>query len=71
MVSASEPDQISQFCLVKGALLDLIFVGGVQVQEAVVAAWKWSVFPMDHRFFGFSVQVPLGRLRWSGSPLGF
>ena len=63
MVSAPEPDQISQFCLVKGVLLDLVCVGGVQIQEAVVAAREWSVFPMDHHFLGLSVQVPLGRLR--------
>ena len=37
-MSASEPDQISQFCLVKDALFDLICVGGVQVQKMVVAA---------------------------------
>ena len=29
VVSASEPDQIRQFCLVKGVLLDLVCVGGV------------------------------------------
>ena len=29
VVSAPEPDQIRHFCLVKGALLDLVCVGGV------------------------------------------
>ena len=29
MVSAPETDQIRQFCLVKGALLDLVCVGGL------------------------------------------
>ena len=29
MVSAPEPDKICQFCLVKGVLLDLVYVGGV------------------------------------------
>ena len=38
VVSALKPDQISQFCLVKSALLDLVCVGGVQIQEMVVAA---------------------------------
>ena len=55
MVSASEPDQIRQFCLVKGVLLDLVCVGGVQDHEAVVAAREWSVFSMNHRFPGLLV----------------
>ena len=63
MVSASEPDQISQFCLVKGAFFDSVCVGGVQIRETVVAAREWSVFPVDHRFPGLLVQVSLGRLR--------
>ena len=63
MVSAPEPDQISQFCLVKGVLFDLVCISCVQVHEAVVAAREWSVLPMDHRFSGHLVQVPLGRLR--------
>ena len=63
MVSVPETDQISQFCLVKSALFDLIFVDGVQIQKTVVAARKWFVFPMDHCFPGLLVQVPLGRLR--------
>ena len=71
MVSTSEPDQIRQFCLVKGVLLDLVCIGCVQDHEAVVAAREWSVFSMNHRFPGLLVQVPLGRLWLSGSPLGF
>ena len=63
MVSASELDQIRQFCLVKGVLLDLVRVGGIQVQKTVVAVREWSVFSMNHRFSGLLVQVPLGRLR--------
>ena len=63
MVFATEPDQINQFCLVKAVLLDLVCISCVQVQEAVVAAREWSVFPMDHRFPGLLVQLPLGRLR--------
>ena len=63
VVFASKTDQISQFCLVKGALFDLVCVGGVKIQETVVAAREWSVFPMDHCFLGLSVQVPLGKLR--------
>ena len=62
-MSTPEPDKIRQFCLVKGALLDLVCIGCKQVQKAVVAAWEWSVFPMDHRYSGLLVQVPLGRLR--------
>ena len=62
MVSASEPDQIRQFRLVKGVLLDLLCIDCVQVHEAVVAAREWSVFSMNHRFPGLLVQVPLGRL---------
>ena len=61
MVSASEPDQIRQFCLVKGVLY-LVCIGCAQVHEAVMAAREWSVFPMNHRFSGFLVQLPLGRL---------
>ena len=53
MVSAPELDQIRQFCFVEDALFDLVFIGGVQVQKMVLAAWEWSVFPMDHRFPGF------------------
>ena len=60
-MSASEPDQIRQFCLVKG-VLDFVCIGCVQVHEAVVAAREWSVFSMNHRFPGLLVQVPLGRL---------
>ena len=52
MVSAPESDQIRQFCLVKGVLLDLVCLGFVQVHEAVVAAREWAVFPMNHRFPG-------------------
>ena len=62
MVSTPELDQIRQFCLVKGVLLDLVCIGCVQVHEAVVAAREWSVFPMNHRFPGLLVQMPLGRL---------
>ena len=61
MVFASETDHIRQFCLVKGAFLELVCVGGVQIQETVVAARESSVFPMNHRFLVLSVQVPLGR----------
>ena len=35
MVSASEPDQISQICFVNGAFLDSVCVGCVQIQEMV------------------------------------
>ena len=38
VVSAPEPGQISQFCFIKGALLDLVCVGDVQLQETVMAA---------------------------------
>ena len=55
VVSALEPDQIRQFCLVKGVLLDLVGIGCVQDHEAVVAARKWSVFSMNHRFPGLWV----------------
>ena len=61
-MSVSEPNPIRQFCFVKGVLLDLVFIGCVQVHEAVVAAREWSVFTMNHRFPGLLVQVPLGRL---------
>ena len=36
-------------------LFDLVCIGGVQIQKTVVAAREWSVFPMDHHFFGLSV----------------
>ena len=62
MVSTQEPDQISQFCLVRGVFLELVFSSCVQVQKAVVAAREWSVFSMDHRFPGLLVRVPHGRL---------
>ena len=45
VVSTLKPDQISQFCLVKGALLDLTCVGGVKVQENQ----KIRTFPNYHK----------------------
>ena len=60
-MAASEPNQIGQFCLSNGVLLDCVNVSCIKVQETVVITWEGSVLHGDYRFLGFKIQV-FGRL---------